>query len=126
MQYYASVIDSAVSVPYGLAFHYGVPTAHLSPRKHSVSYGAATPRTLPSCEASSHHWQYAAHILPFARFGNDDMRNGMALCKMHHWLFDKGLISVDQHYLALVSKEIEAKGESRAISWGVWEKGDTP
>ena len=67
-------------------------------------------RTSTICR-TSHHCQYAAHILPFARFGNDDVRNGMALCKTHHWLFDKGLISVDQHYRALVSKDIMAEGE---------------
>ena len=58
----------------------------------------------------------AAHILPFARFGNDDVRNGMALCKTHHWLFDKGLISVDQHYRALVSKAIEKEEPERLVS----------
>jgi len=58
----------------------------------------------------------AAHILPFARFGNDDVRNGMALCKTHHWLFDKGLISVDSHYRALVSKAIEKEEPERLVS----------
>ncbi len=49
----------------------------------------------------------AAHILPFSQYNNDDIRNGMALCKTHHWLFDKGLISVDDHYRVLVSGAVE-------------------
>ena len=56
------------------------------------------------------------HILPFSRFHNDDLRNGMALCKTHHWLFDKGLISVDEHYRALVSKAIEKEEPERLVS----------
>ena len=58
----------------------------------------------------------AAHILPFSRFRNDDLRNGMALCKTHHWLFDKGLISVDEHYRALVSKAIEKEEPEGMVS----------
>jgi len=40
----------------------------------------------------------------------------MALCKTHHWLFDKGLICVDQHYRALVSKAIEKEEPERLVS----------
>jgi len=57
------------------------------------------------------------HVHPlFARYHNDDVRNGMALCKTHHWLFDKGLICVDQHYRALVSKAIEKEEPERLVS----------
>ena len=37
----------------------------------------------------------AAHIAPFHKFHNDDLRNGISLCKSHHWAFDEGLISLD-------------------------------
>ena len=37
----------------------------------------------------------AAHIAPFHKFHNDDVRNGISLCKSHHWAFDEGLISLD-------------------------------
>ena len=37
----------------------------------------------------------AAHIAPFHKFHNDDVRNGISLCKSHHWAFDAGLISLD-------------------------------
>ena len=40
----------------------------------------------------------AAHIVPFSVSYNDDVRNGMSLCKSHHWAFDAGLISVNEAY----------------------------
>lgn len=49
----------------------------------------------------------AAHILPFSRFGNDDCRNGLTLCKLHHWMFDHGLLSIDDRYRVSLSKDIE-------------------
>jgi len=36
----------------------------------------------------------AAHIEPFAETQNDDIENGLALCKNAHWKFDEGLWSV--------------------------------
>ena len=36
----------------------------------------------------------AAHIEPWAESGNDDLTNGLALCKNAHWMFDEGLWSV--------------------------------
>ena len=37
----------------------------------------------------------AAHIVPRGRFGADDARNGLALCRAHHWAFDKGMWGID-------------------------------
>lgn len=37
----------------------------------------------------------AAHIVPRSRKGVDDARNGLALCRSHHWAFDRGLFGVD-------------------------------
>jgi putative restriction endonuclease len=36
----------------------------------------------------------AAHIERFAESQNDDIENGLALCKNAHWMFDEGLWSV--------------------------------
>jgi putative restriction endonuclease len=36
----------------------------------------------------------AAHIEPFSTAQNDDIENGLALCKNAHWMFDEGLWSV--------------------------------
>ena len=35
----------------------------------------------------------AAHIVPKRKGGTDDPRNGLALCRTHHWAFDVGLFS---------------------------------
>jgi len=37
----------------------------------------------------------AAHIVPKADGGPDDPRNGLALCKNHHWAYDHGLFRID-------------------------------
>ena len=36
----------------------------------------------------------AAHIIPWRYSHNDDPRNGMALCGLHHWTFDEGLVTI--------------------------------
>ena len=36
----------------------------------------------------------AAHILPWATYDLDDVRNGIALCRFHHWAFDSGVITL--------------------------------
>jgi putative restriction endonuclease len=56
----------------------------------------------------------ASHIAPFNRFQNDDLRNGIALCKTHHWLFDEGLISLDADHTVLVSNVLH---ESHPTEW---------
>jgi putative restriction endonuclease len=38
----------------------------------------------------------AAHVVPRNLEGSDDARNGIALCKRHHWAFDLGLFSIDR------------------------------
>jgi putative restriction endonuclease len=38
----------------------------------------------------------AAHIRPVAAGGSDSVRNGLALSGTVHWMFDRGLISVDE------------------------------
>lgn len=48
----------------------------------------------------------AAHILPFAKHHNDDPRNGLALCKNHHWGFDAGAFGVADDYRIVVSTRI--------------------
>ncbi len=43
----------------------------------------------------------AAHIKPVERKGPDSVRNGLALSRTAHWLFDRGLISVDDDFRLL-------------------------
>jgi len=49
----------------------------------------------------------AAHIMPFSLFHNDDPRNGIALCKNHHWGFDAGWFTADADYRILVSPHLQ-------------------
>lgn len=46
----------------------------------------------------------AAHIKSVADKGPDSIRNGLALSSTFHWLFDRGLISVDENYRILTAK----------------------
>jgi putative restriction endonuclease len=48
----------------------------------------------------------AAHIEPWSESRNDDVRNGMALCKMCHWAFDEYMMSVSDEYTVILSKQI--------------------
>ncbi len=50
----------------------------------------------------------AAHIVPWSVNRNDDIRNGMALCKLCHWAFDEGMIGVSEGYKVITSRQIEA------------------
>ena len=47
-----------------------------------------------------------AHILPFSEFHNDDPRNGLALCKNHHWGFDIGAWSLSDSYEIIVTPKL--------------------
>ena len=50
----------------------------------------------------------AAHIVPWSKSRNDDVRNGMALCKLCHWAFDRGMIGVSADYSVITSRHIGA------------------
>jgi hypothetical protein len=46
----------------------------------------------------------AAHIVPKRKSGTDDPRNGLALCRTHHWAFDVGLFSLGDDYRIILSR----------------------
>ncbi|MCP3887686.1 MAG: HNH endonuclease [Desulfobulbaceae bacterium] len=48
----------------------------------------------------------AAHIVPWSESQNDKPQNGMALCRLCHWSFDEGLMSVGREYEVLVSPAV--------------------
>ena len=50
----------------------------------------------------------AAHIIPWSESHNDDVRNGMALCKLCHWTFDEGFIGVSADYSVVVSRQLNS------------------
>lgn len=47
-----------------------------------------------------------SHIMPFARFYDDRINNGLSLCKNHHWAFDRGWFAIDDDYCIIVSENI--------------------
>jgi putative restriction endonuclease len=49
----------------------------------------------------------ASHIVPWSHSHNDDPRNGMALCGLHHWSFDRGLLGVEGNYQITVSPVVD-------------------
>lgn len=48
----------------------------------------------------------AAHIIPWCESKNDDIRNGMALCRLCHWGFDEGMMGVSDRYTVITSASI--------------------
>lgn len=47
----------------------------------------------------------AAHIRPVSESGPDSVRNGLALCGTVHWMFDRGLLSLDDDLTILIAKD---------------------
>ena len=56
--------------------------------------------------ADGHTVVDAAHIIPWSVSHNDDVHNGMALCRLCHWTFDAGLMGVSGKYRMLLSEEL--------------------
>ena len=54
----------------------------------------------------------AAHIRWFNLGGPDDLNNGIALCSLHHKLFDRGAIGLDDEYRILVSGVFSARTDA--------------
>lgn len=59
-----------------------------------------------------------AHIKPFSEFRDDHFDNGLALCKNHHWAFDRGWFSISNNYRILIAHHLfteEPPEESRSM-----------
>lgn len=54
----------------------------------------------------------AAHIYPKREGGADDVRNGIALCKLHHWAFDTGWLALTNEHEILVKEASNREGYS--------------
>ena len=58
----------------------------------------------------------AAHIHQFSNSRNNHPRNGMALSKNAHWMFDEGLWSVDDEYRVLIDpKRFDESGANEML-----------
>jgi len=55
----------------------------------------------------------AAHIIPVAQRGPDDPRNGLSLCRRHHWAFDQGLFAVTDTLEVRVSAAVRRAERQR-------------
>ncbi|MBN1219727.1 MAG: HNH endonuclease [Anaerolineae bacterium] len=48
----------------------------------------------------------AVHIVPKKENGTDDPRNGIAMCRTHHWAFDNGIFSLTNNREIILSEKI--------------------
>lgn len=48
----------------------------------------------------------AAHIVPHSSKGRDDIWNGLALCRTHHWAFDVGWFTIEDDYTIKISNQM--------------------
>jgi len=48
----------------------------------------------------------SAHIYPKELDGSDDVRNGICLCRQHHWAFDVGWFAVSDDHRVIVREEL--------------------
>ncbi len=55
-----------------------------------------------------------AHIIPWSVSHNDDPRNGLSLCRLCHWTFDEGLITVNTDYIVRTSPQLNGLGNMSA------------
>jgi putative restriction endonuclease len=59
----------------------------------------------------------AAHIIPVAANGPDTVRNGLALSGTVHWMFDRGLISIDvDHSILIAEGSVATEAAERLIT----------
>lgn len=60
------------------------------------------------CSPDSLAWEVeAAHIVPHASLGRDDILNGLALCHLHHWAFDVGWFTLRDDFTIKVSSKTQ-------------------
>jgi putative restriction endonuclease len=53
----------------------------------------------------------AAHIYPKRLDGKDDVRNGICLCRMHHWALDVGWIAIKDDHTILINDRVPRTDE---------------
>jgi hypothetical protein len=60
------------------------------------------------CSPNALQWEVeAVHIVPHSKNGKDDLLNGLALCRLHHWAFDVGWFTLENNFTILASSKIE-------------------
>lgn len=64
--------------------------------------------------AEGHTAVVGAHIIPWSISHNDDPRNGLSLCRLCHWAFDEGLLTVNLKYVVRTSPQLNGQGNLAA------------
>jgi hypothetical protein len=60
------------------------------------------------CSPNASLWEVeAAHIVPHSVNGKDDVLNGLALCRLHHWTFDVGWFTLEDDFRIRASRKIK-------------------
>lgn len=62
-----------------------------------------------------------AHILQRSEYNNDDPRNGLALCKSHHWMYDEYMISIKPDYTLILSNWLKSSQNQIGDFWDLNE-----
>ena len=57
----------------------------------------------------------AAHVQMVKHGGPDSVSNGLALCVLHHRLFDRGALGLDQDYRILVSQRLAIDDDEASV-----------
>lgn len=58
----------------------------------------------------------AAHVIPRAQKGADDVRNGLSLCRAHHWAFDHQLIGISADGTIRLAPGVLASPENAGLA----------
>jgi putative restriction endonuclease len=75
--------------------------------KKAYSYSCAI-TGIKLANIDKHYEVEAAHIKPIGNNhkGPDPIRNGLALSRTFHWMFDKGLITISDKYRIITDKKL--------------------
>ncbi len=57
----------------------------------------------------------AGHVVSRSKRGSDDVRNGLLLCRGHHWAFDSGLFGIDDNYQILIAQAAENIAQNASL-----------
>lgn len=101
----------------------GLPSSLVAaPRKRSARFAQAVfDAWFGACGVCGHDLRLlngpvgleAAHIRWHAMAGPDDVNNGIALCSLHHRLFDRGALTIDTSYRVRVSQHLQGASARR-------------
>ncbi len=86
---------------------------------------------LPACVPGGDPGVDSSHILPYSQYNLDDVRNGMCLCKLHHWAFDEGLIEIHfdgTNYRVVITEEAQRLADTAGLTpgWLIAQGGAIP